>query len=203
MPEQRLEPGSLEADKQIIAVLLAQFNACRAEIQARSANQAATITLNITAVGIIAGYYFSAHGDPMVLLVIPLISPMLGIIWADHAINIGNLGRFIQTRLMPTMSAVLHSNLPDYEVTVRAFERQRGQRLILLVAPMLLLFAVLPVAALLLAFAAVHPHDLRFWSLSVIGAVLVLVFGGYSVSILFGWIWGAEAAAPAGGAGAP
>ncbi|GAB7548194.1 hypothetical protein CS8_078870 [Cupriavidus sp. 8B] len=40
-----LSPGTLEADKQLITVLLAQFNACRVEIQVRSASQAAVVNL--------------------------------------------------------------------------------------------------------------------------------------------------------------
>jgi hypothetical protein len=184
-----LSPGTLEADKQLITVLLAQFNACRAEIQARSSNQAAIINLNITAIGIIAGYYFVYHANPLVLLIIPLLSPMLGIIWADHAINIGNLGRFIQGRLMPLLSATLKRDLPDYEVWIRTFEQQRGRRLLLLIAPMLLIFAVLPTAALILACAAAPARDILFWVLVGTGATLILIFGGYSTSILFGWIW--------------
>src|SRR3954454_7012341 len=90
-----LKPGTLEGDKQLITVVLAQFNACRAEILARSSTQAAVVNLNITAISILAGYYFIYHANPLVLLVIPVVAPMLGIIWADHAINIGNLGRFI------------------------------------------------------------------------------------------------------------
>src|SRR5438067_1023895 len=121
-----LAPGTPEGDKQLIAVLLAQFNACRAEIQARSSTQAALDTLNITATGIIGGYYFSAtsRASELVLLVIPLLCPMLGIIWADHAINIGKIGRFIQDALMPRLREVLRYELPDYELWVRAFEQQ-------------------------------------------------------------------------------
>jgi hypothetical protein len=182
-------PGMSEADKQLIAVVLAQFNAARAEIQARSANQAVVINLNITAIGVIAGYYFGYHANPIVLLVIPVLSPMLGIIWADHAINIGNIGRFIQGHLMPLISATLKRDLPDYEISVREFERRKGRRLLLLVAPMLLIFAVLPAAALILAWIAAPMRDWLFYFMAGMGAALVLVFGGYSTSILFGWIW--------------
>jgi hypothetical protein len=185
-----LKPGTAEADKQLITVLLAQFNACRAEILARSSSQAAVVNLNVTAISILAGYYFIYHANPLVLLVIPLVSPMLGIIWADHAINIGNLGRFIQYRLMPLLSATLKSDLPDYEVFIRHFEQQRGRRLLLLVAPLLLLFALLPAGTLFLAWTVTSVRDILFWTLFSIGGALILIFGGYSTSILFGWTWG-------------
>jgi hypothetical protein len=187
-----------ERDKQLIAVLLAQFNACRNEIQARSAIQAALLNLNIIATGALAGYYFANHADPLILLIIPLLSPMLGIIWADHAINIGNIGRFIQNSLMPRLSGALDYALPDYEVSVRAFEGQSGLRLMLLISPMLLLFAGIPVFALLLAYSAVADHGDLFWALSAIGALLILIFGGYALAILFGWIWRTDPAARGG-----
>ena len=181
--------ATLEGDKQLITVLLAQFNACRAEIQARSTNQATIINLNITAIGLIAGYYFGYHANPIVMLVIPILSPMLGILWADHAINIGNIGRFIQHRLMPLLSATLKRQLPDYEISIREFEQRLGSRLLLLIAPMVLLFAILPIAALILAWVVTPARDLLFYFLVATGAILVLIFGGYSTSLLFGWIW--------------
>jgi hypothetical protein len=184
-----LKPGTLEADKQLITVVLAQFNACRAEIQARSSSQAAVVNLNITAISILAGFYFVNHANPLVLVIIPLVSPMLGIIWTDHAINIGNLGRFIQHQLMPLLDTTLKFGLPDYESFVRQFEQQKGRRLVLLLAPMLLMFALLPAAALFLAWAVTTVRDALFWSLFSIGAALILIFGSYSTSILFGWIW--------------
>jgi hypothetical protein len=182
-------PQMPEYDKQLIAVLLAQFNACRAEIQARSSNQAAVVNLNMTAISILAGYYFVYHADPLVLLIIPLLSPMLGIIWADHAINIGNLGRFIQHKLMPLLRRTLNHDLPDYEVWIRAFEQRMGPRLLLLIAPMLLIFAILPAAALALAWAVAVTKDKLFWALAGTGVALILIFGGYSIAILLGWTW--------------
>jgi hypothetical protein len=192
-----LSPDTLEGDKQLITVLLAQFNACRAEILARSTTQATIINLNVTATGLIAGYYFGYHANPLVLLVIPILSPMLGIIWADHAINIGNIGRFIQNGLMPKLGAALKQRIPDYEISIRAFERRIGWRLLLLLAPMVLLFAILPAAALVLAWMLTPVRDLPFYLLAGAGAVLVVIFGGFSVSILMGWIWNDTAAAAA------
>src|SRR5438270_286240 len=108
--ETSLAPGTPEGDKQLVAVLLAQFNTYRTEIQARWAQQATLDNLNITAIGIIAGYYFSAsqHASELVLLVIPILSPLLGIIWCDHAINIGKLGRFLEKEIIPALDKRLN-----------------------------------------------------------------------------------------------
>jgi hypothetical protein len=190
--QEGLKAGTLEGDKQLVTVLLAQFNSCRVEIQARSANQAALVNLNITAIGLICGFYFSAHADPRLLFVIPLLSPMLGIIWADHAINIGNIGRFIQHEIMPRLRQTVDRDLPDYEIWIRAFEEQMGRRLLLLIAPMVVMFAVLPLGALILAYKVTPTRDSLFWILLIAGAGLILTFGSYLMSILFGWIWNVQ-----------
>jgi hypothetical protein len=191
-----LEPGTLEGDKQLISVLLAQFNACRAEILARSVGQATLVGLNISAIGVISGFYFAYHADPRLLFVIPLLSPMLGILWEDHAINIGNIGRFIQRSIMPRLSASLGSDLPDYELWIRDFEQRQGSRLVLLIAPITLMFAVLPLGALILAYHVVGVRDLLFCVLLTSGAVLIAIFGGYSIAIQFGWIWNRQGRSP-------
>jgi len=201
---QAAAPGMAEVDKQMITVLLAQFDACRSEIQARSATQATLFNLNLTAAGVIAGYYFSQkHTNPLVLLIIPLVSPMLGIIWADHAINIGNIGRFIQHQLMPRLSNILKSQLPDYEDWIRRFESRMGTRALLLISPMLLLFVILPASALAFAGMVIPTKDATFYTLGGLGAVLILIFGGYAISILLGWVWlfdpGAAKARPRAG----
>jgi hypothetical protein len=189
-PDQILTPGTLEGDKQMITVLLAQFEACRTEIQTRSGTQATLFNLNLTAAGVVAGYYVSQpHTNPLVLLIIPLLSPMLGIIWADHAINIGNIGRFIQNELTPRLGKLLRSDLPDYQNWISAFESRRATRALLLVSPMLLIFAILPACALAFASAEIAHRDAVFYILGGLGAVSILIFGGYAVAILMGWVW--------------
>jgi len=114
---------------------------------------------------------------------------MLGIIWADHAINIGKIGRFIQAELMPTLRTTLRYELPDYEVWVRVFEQQLGPRLVLLIAPRLLLYGILPAAAIALAIMAAQTRNVLFWTLVGIGAALIVIFGGYAILILLSTIW--------------
>jgi hypothetical protein len=185
--ETSLAPGTLEGDKQIVAVLLAQFNACRTEIQARSGYQAAVDSLNITAAGIIGGYYF-AYSSNRVLLIIPLLSPMLGIIWADHSINIENLGLFIEWKLMPRLEVILKYKLSDYETRARPFETRLWRRFFLLIAPRLLLYAILPAAALILACVVAPVRDAVFWALVAIGITLILIFCGCAARIQFSGI---------------
>lgn len=181
----------LKGQEKLVDVLLAQFNACRAEIQARSAGQAALVNLNISALGVIAGFYFAYKGDARLLFVIPLLSPILGILWADHAIIIGYLGRFIQRRVMPRLSDTLEEqDLPDFETWIRAFERKTVRRFVLMGAPYLMMFAVLPLGALVLACRVVTQHDLLYWALACLGGSLVLLFGIYFAAVLDGRIWG-------------
>jgi hypothetical protein len=178
-----------EADKLAVSALLALFDACRAEILARSSSQAGLIALNITATGAVAGYYFSNHVNALILLIIPILSPMLGIMWTDHAINIGNIGRFIQDHIIPRLQEMTRSRLPNYELVIREFEQRRAQRLALLTAPQALLFAILPAGALALAWAVTPKPDALFYTLAGLGIASILIFGGYSLAIQYSWVW--------------
>ena len=92
-----------DVQKQVATILLAQFAALRAEIQNRSAFQTTIVSINVTAIGVISGFYFTQHGDPRVLFVIPILSPILGMMYVDQDANIGNIGRFIQNSIVPNL----------------------------------------------------------------------------------------------------
>lgn len=168
-----------DAQKQMAAALLTQFTALRAEIQNRSTAQASMVTLNITAIGLIAGFFFAQHADARVLFVIPVLSSILGLVYVDHAINIGNIGRFIQTRIMPELArSGGATQLPDYEVFVREFERRGGFRLFLFGIPILFMFGVVPLGALVLPFMlnGYNAADLTFLGAAGLGGILLLLF---------------------------
>ena len=109
--------GSQAGNAVYASVLLAQFNTLRDEIKTRSTAQAALLTVNITAIGVISGLVFSDKGPGAgVLFVIPILSPMLGMLWIDHAISIACIGTFLQRTVTPELAGVAGvSKLPDYE----------------------------------------------------------------------------------------
>jgi hypothetical protein len=162
--------------KDAIAILLAEFQALRAEIAARSTTQATMMQLAITAFGALAGLAFTQYGDHRLLLLIPVISTILGLIWLDHASNISNIGDFIKAELMPALQkAAAMDALPDYEKVVRKFEREPGMIFRVFGLPPLLVFIVVPLVAMVMAldFPA---RDWLFWALFLCDALLLVVF---------------------------
>jgi hypothetical protein len=138
----------------------------------------------------LAGLYFAQKADAQVLLLIPLLSPTLGIMWVNHAIGIGNIGRFVQDKIMPRLSKTLRSDdLPDYEKLVRDHDKRKGAVFLRRYAPVLLIFALLPAGALVIALLVPGDKDWKFWALTVLGAILIIIFGGFVMSMLFGWAW--------------
>ena len=168
-----------DAQKQVATILLAQFTALRAEIQNRSTFQTTIVSINVTAIGVISGFYFAQHGDPRVLFVLPILSPILGMMYVDQDANIGNIGRFIQNSIVPELArATGVTRLPDYEVFVRDFERRGRYRVVLFGIPILFMFALVPLGALILPFVhgmhtLWHPSLLAF---AGPGTVLLLAF---------------------------
>lgn len=161
------------------SVLLAQFNTLRDEIKTRSTAQAALLTANITAIGVIGGFVFSDKGQGAdVLLVIPILSPMLGMLWIDHAISIACIGTFLQRTVTPALAKVIGvPALPDYEEKVRELEARTGLRVFVFGFPIFLLFAVLPMAALLYALLqAADVSSPSFWGPALLGVSLVVIF---------------------------
>lgn len=162
--------------KDAITILLAEYQALRTEIQTRSGAQSTLMQLTITAFGALAALSFTQYGDRRMLLLIPVISTILGLVWLDHAANISNIGDFIMQRLWPALVAGSEADaLPDYEVAVRAYERSPGVLLRLFGLPPLLIFILLPIVAIVVAFDS-SSQDWLFWTLVVIDLALLLVF---------------------------
>jgi hypothetical protein len=162
--------------KDAIAILLAEFQALRTEIAGRSAAQATMMQLAITAFGALAGLAFTQYGDHRSLLLIPVISAILGLIWLDHAANISNIGDFIKNQLMPALQkAAAMESLPDYEIFVRDYERTPGGFFRMFGLPPFLIFVLVPFVAMVLALEST-PRGWLFWTLLVFDAGLLVVF---------------------------
>ena len=103
---------------------------------------------------------------------------MLGMLWIDHAISIACIGAFLQRTVMPALAGVAGvPKLPDYEDKVRELESRKGLRIFVFGFPIFLLFAGLPVAALLYAFLqAPGTSSPGFWGPALLGGSLVMVF---------------------------
>ena len=164
----------------VVSAILAEFNSLKEEIRARSGEQSTAISLNITVIGAIGSLYLSqAHADARILFLIPIISSLLGMRYVDHAINIDNLGRFIQREVKPQLASALGvDRLVDYEVFAESFADRTNLRLFLLGLPIGLLFAGVPLAALVVPFLVVTPEhrEMLFWNGAVLATGFLLLF---------------------------
>src|SRR5947209_1636190 len=97
-----MEPAMTQASEQISAImnaLLAEFNALRAEIIFRATSQATLMQINITASGTVAVFALSDPKYALTLIIIPILSPVLGIFWLDHDATIMKLGAFLKNEV--------------------------------------------------------------------------------------------------------
>jgi hypothetical protein len=86
-----------EADTQ--GVRLAEYVALRAEITQRLSSQQALVALNLTAVATIVGFVLVKHSSKSLLLLVPVVSSVLGLLWLDHDRNIRLMALYIGTEL--------------------------------------------------------------------------------------------------------
>lgn len=73
-----------------------QFEVLWAEVARRSNAQQALIAATVTATGTVGGLAVTGKADPVLLVVLAAVSPIFGLLWLDHARNIGEIGDFIR-----------------------------------------------------------------------------------------------------------
>jgi hypothetical protein len=120
------------------------------------------------------------------LLLIPLVSVVLGLLWLDHASNIFAIGDFIKDRIMPQLQAAAEmADLPDYEVFVRERERKPLLNIQTFGIPLASVFIVIPVVSMILAFDKLT----KDWGVLAVFAadmVLLLIFVAYWIPFVRG-----------------
>jgi hypothetical protein len=67
-----------------------------AEIARRSNAQQALVAATVTATGTIGGLVVTDKADSVLLVVLAAVAPIFGLLWLDHARNIGEIGEFIR-----------------------------------------------------------------------------------------------------------
>jgi hypothetical protein len=162
-----------------VTILLSQFTALRNEIGSRSQAQATMVNLSITAVGILGGLGLSQYGDERLLLLIPIVSTLLGLIWLDHAANIFKLGDFIREQLMPRLIQEAGTeDLPDYEKFIRKYEGSTHIIIRAFMLPPLLAFIAPSIMGIIVAFKS-DVRNWLFWLMVIIAIIFVSVFIAY------------------------
>jgi hypothetical protein len=167
----------------VIQVCLAEFTKLRDEIAGRSGTVWTLMGLNATVSSAVAGFVLARQASPLLFLLLPLLSPSLGLLLIDHATNIGNIGSYIDGHLKPLLQqAAGEPRLLQYEAWVDRYEEQPLRRLLPFGIPLVLLFNVVPVGALVYTL----PRLTTSWSWSVWG--LGLVVTGVQVAFWVGFL---------------
>jgi hypothetical protein len=162
---------------QVRDVAMAEFKALRDEIGSRATSSHTLININAVASGVVAGLVVGNPSRVELLLLLPILSPVLGLLWLDHAHNIRNIGDYINTTLRPLVASTLGPGgeaVLAWEEHVDRYEQRAWLRFLPLGVPVIVLFAAVPVASL--ARTAAHLATPWQWVLWVGGALLTSCF---------------------------
>jgi MFS family permease len=154
---------------------LKQFDVLWAEIARRSNAQQTIIGATVTATGTIAGLVVSNKANPALFVVLAIVSPVFGLLWLDHALNISVIAEFISRNWRP--------GTPNWEAYYRTQKQTKAGRgrYLLFVASMTVLFLVPAIGGLAASFPHLDSHTGRIagWIAAVL---LTSIFG-------VAWIW--------------
>lgn len=146
-----------------------EYTALKKEIDTRSQSQHNIVTVNLTVSGILTGIALGQNRELAALVVLPMFSPMLGLLYLGHAESISKIGRYV------------HMILPHgYERVVRDEERKGDEYFWLMVGflvPILVTFMGGPVIALSIMFwIFLQGEDVRLVPLWCVGFTLTCAF---------------------------
>lgn len=144
----------------------AEFAAYRQEILTRSGHQYTLLVLDLTALTAVAGFVLSDHADRLLLLLLPIVSSSIGLLWYDDARNIDSLGDYIRERL-PTFGG--------YERRIAELERDEWRRVPMTLALLVLLVGT-PVSGIVLTFHQLHGALWVLWACGVMLSAACVFF---------------------------
>lgn len=193
--------GSAEYDRELArmtTIVLAEFAALRSEMVTRITLLQTLILGNLTVLGIVFGMALSHPDNADVLLVLPIVTPCIGMLVIDSFRNCDILSRYIYKVLRPQLH--IRSRLKIDGVETFEWERWVSKRQLTLwfAGPfqfvLLLEFAGPPIAVLsnTIQYYLRHPHmqvstlqSSLWWS----GAVLTGALIPYAIGYLLYSIW--------------
>lgn len=170
-------PGAAQANAKVTDVALSEFKALRDEIGSRATSSLTLININVVISGVVGGLVVNNPGRVELLLLLSILSPLLGLLWLDHAHNIRNIGDYINVTLRPLIAGSVGpggEHLLAWEEHVDRYERRAFLRFVPLGVPVLVLFAGVPVASLARTVGSVGSG--WQWLLWVVGVALTVCF---------------------------
>ncbi|MEV4416822.1 hypothetical protein [Catellatospora sp. NPDC049609] len=163
-----------DSTSDVVTAALAEFAAMRSEIDELGRSQRTTINLNISAAAAVFAFVLSERADQRLLLVVPLISAALGLLYQAYTVHARNLGDYIDQQIRPVV--VEHTGedrLLGWERHVRtALHRQRHSQLVMRLAYILLIPAI---PAVSLVWVVPYLNTVWLWLGWTAGTVLFLV----------------------------
>jgi hypothetical protein len=99
---QRQSAGTADATK-AVDVMVAEFNALRAEIVARTNSQAALVGVGLTALGVIVGFVVKDKANERLLLALPPLAALVNLLWSIENRRVTLIGAYIREALWPRL----------------------------------------------------------------------------------------------------
>ncbi len=168
----------------VVEVALAEFSALRSEIDNLANAHRTMINLNITVVAAIAGFILAEKARPHLLLVIPLASGAIGLVYQWYVLHAKHIGDYINERLRPLLIDHTQDERVlawEHRLRTEVYAR-RGSSLAGQLA-YILLFPAVPAASL--AIALPYLDSGWHWAAWIAGAAL-------SVAQVTIWFWQAR-----------
>ncbi len=149
-------------EERVVDVLLAEYNALRAEIVTHVTIQGAVVGLGLTAIGVIAGLAAKEGGGYAILLVIPPLSLFISLIYSAETYRSAALEIYLYGELWPALEDRVGALPPSWELSAgsdRRFSWGAAAEVLLIDLPATAIFAAASVAALLVT----NDKDGFFW----------------------------------------
>jgi hypothetical protein len=173
-----------DPDQRTTTIVLAEFSGLRSEIATRINLLATMIIANLTILGVVFGIALSRSGNTNVLLVLPFVTPSLGLMYINQQRNLIYLGDYIGECIRRQL------HIDDAEVFGWEPYIRKRQFSLWLSAPYLVAvfvqFLVPPIAVLIYA-QSIHTQALVSTSQRVlwwVGAMLTIGSTSYAVGYL-------------------
>jgi hypothetical protein len=90
-------------EERVVDVVLAEYNALRAEIVSHINVQAAVVGLGLTAIGVIVGFAAKGGGNHQALLMVPPLSLLVVLIYSAETYRSASIEIYIYHRIWPTL----------------------------------------------------------------------------------------------------
>jgi hypothetical protein len=114
-------PGNNNSDQhdpdpgRTTTIVLAEFAGLRGEIATR-VNLLVTLILgNLTVLGVVFGIALSRSGNTKILLVLPLVTPSIGLLYLDQSRELENFGVYISKHIRPQLKIPPQLKVNDVE----------------------------------------------------------------------------------------